>query len=577
MQVGGAELAPSLEVWTDLDRLPCIGRLGGGTFGRVSLHRTAEGEPRAVKTFRTTCSDAMRQNEFSVYTTMLESPHHNVLQAIAVVFIPPGPMLSAFVRPHLDSSLRDWMQRRIFMFTPEEACDLATQIFAAAGHLHSVGFMHRDIKPDNFLVNISTRDAPVLKLCDFGWAKRVGKDAHVLSAEEAHTPGCTTWPYRAPEVYMKLPYGIAADTWSCGVIVRELVVGQSVHQIGQYEGLEVCIALGGAITEETWPGCSRTAAWQSCTRKEHKPWPKGHLSEWPGLLWYVQVALSVPPEKRLWATQIRDGLDSCRGSRLLAQAPVFSDSVVAEALEEIARDGDLATASDGVLVAAAGGGQASDGVVAEVTGGGGGGEAQVVGQCACNGDGNYCTASGHRSRGKNKCLSQCLSRATRGPYCDECVCAADGCEQRRQRIAYCRKHWHLCSALSIEIRTVRLFRASLPKMLPADIQAWTKISPKLPISVLWIAAQLWEPLAVEHFVSKCTGLGMRPPRDAALGNAFASTALHMHERGQKDDGVAMAHLSLLGEQGMCRFFWCGGPWATSRVAHACSKPQTGPR
>ena len=294
--MGGAELARSLEVWTDLERLPCIGRLGGGTFGRVMLHRTAEGEPRAAKTFRTNCSRAMRDNELAVFNTMLEHPHHNVLQAIAVVFTSPGPMLSAFVLPHLDSSLHDWMQRRIFIFTPEEACDLATQIFAAAAHLHTVGFMHRDIKPDNFLVNISTRDAPVLKLCDFGWAKRVGKDAHVQSAEEAHTPGCTTWPYRAPEVYMQLPYGVAADTWSCGVIAWELVIGQSVHQIGQYEGLEVCIALGGVITEETWPGCSRTAAWQSCTRKEHKPWPKGHLSKWPGLLWYVQVALSVPPE-----------------------------------------------------------------------------------------------------------------------------------------------------------------------------------------------------------------------------------------------------------------------------------------
>ena len=238
--------------------------------------------------------------------------------------------------------------------------------------------MHRDIKPDNFLVNISTRDAPVLKLCDFGWAKRVGKDAHVQSAEEAHTPGCTTWPYRAPEVYMKLPYGIAADTWSCGVIVWELVIGQSVHAIGQYEGLEVCIALGGAITEETWPGCSRTAAWQSCTRKEHKPWPKGHLSKWPGLLWYVCAALSVPPEQRLWATQIRDGFDYCHRAQLLARATVSSDGVQAEATVI----GELATASDGVLVEATGGGVA-----------------QVVGQCACTGDGNYCTASGHKKPG----------------------------------------------------------------------------------------------------------------------------------------------------------------------------------
>ena len=137
-----------------------------------------------------------------------------------------------------------------------------------------------------------------------------------------------------------------------------------------------------------------------------------------------------------------------------------------------------------------------------------------------------------------------------------CVCDAEGCERRRQRIAYCRQHWHLSSALSIEIRTVRLFRESHTKMLPADIQAWTTISPKLPISVLWIAAQLWEPLAVEHFVSKfkVQSESQRPLRAAALGNAFASTALHMHELGQKDDGVAMAHLSLLGEQGMCRFF-----------------------
>ena len=125
MQVGGAELARSLEVWTDLERLPCIGRLGGGTFGRVPLHRTAEGEPRAVKTFRTNCSRAMRHNELAVFNTMLEHPHHNVLQAIAVVFTSTCPMLSAFVPPHLDSSLHDWMQRRIFIFTPDEASDHA--------------------------------------------------------------------------------------------------------------------------------------------------------------------------------------------------------------------------------------------------------------------------------------------------------------------------------------------------------------------------------------------------------------------------------------------------------------------
>ena len=104
--------------------------------------------------------------------------------------------------------------------------------------------------------------------------------------------------------------------------------------------------------------------------------------------------------KRLWATQIRDGFDSCHRAQLLDRATVSSDGVQAEAIEDIARDGEQATASDGVLAAATGGG-----------------EAQVVGQCACTGDGNYCTALGHESRGH-----RCTSRATQGQYCDECVC-----------------------------------------------------------------------------------------------------------------------------------------------------------
>ena len=49
----------------------------------------------------------------------------------------------------------------------------------------------------------------------------------------------------------------------------------------------------------------------------------------------------------------------------------------------------------------------------------------------------------------------------------------------------------------------------------------------------------------------------------------------MHELGQKDDGVAMAHLSLLGEQGMCRFLvlWpLGNVSGCSRMLQASNGP-----
>lgn len=44
----------------------------------------------------------------------------------------------------------------------------AYQLMRAIAYIHSIGICHRDIKPQNVLVDPSTH---VLKLCDFGSAK----------------------------------------------------------------------------------------------------------------------------------------------------------------------------------------------------------------------------------------------------------------------------------------------------------------------------------------------------------------------------------------------------------------------
>ena len=64
------------------------------------------------------------------------------------------------------------------------------QTLRALNYIHTVGYMHRDIKPENLLVDTKTH---VVKVCDFGSAKRFYKDQENVSYI------CSRY-YRAPEL-----------------------------------------------------------------------------------------------------------------------------------------------------------------------------------------------------------------------------------------------------------------------------------------------------------------------------------------------------------------------------------------
>ena len=117
------------------------------------------------------------------------------------------------------------------------------QMFAGLNYLHSIGITHRDLKPQNMLVN---PDSGELKICDLGSAKK-------LLPKEQSVSYIASRYYRAPElIFDCIYYTTAIDIWAAGCCIAEIIMAgmplfAGKSPIGQlHEIMKVC----GPPTEE---------------------------------------------------------------------------------------------------------------------------------------------------------------------------------------------------------------------------------------------------------------------------------------------------------------------------------------
>jgi len=140
------------------------------------------------------------------------------------------------------------------------------QLFRSLAYIHSNGICHRDIKPQNLLLD---PDSGVLKLCDFGSAK------HLVRGEPNVSYICSRY-YRAPElIFGATDYTTNIDVWSAGCVFAELMLGQPIFpgDSGVDQLVEIIKVLGTPTREQIKEMNPNYTEFKFPQIKAH-PWPK---------------------------------------------------------------------------------------------------------------------------------------------------------------------------------------------------------------------------------------------------------------------------------------------------------------
>jgi serine/threonine protein kinase len=135
-----------------------------------------------------------------------------------------GPLLY-LVMPLMKESLRDRLLRSAPL-PVEEAVQIAVQILSGLGAAHAQGVVHRDVKPENILLD----DNGVARLTDFGIARRIT----IQRASGGPTLAGTGLPvgtpqYMAPEQLRGEDLDQRADIYALGSVLYEMLTGLPPH------------------------------------------------------------------------------------------------------------------------------------------------------------------------------------------------------------------------------------------------------------------------------------------------------------------------------------------------------------
>eukprot|EP00164_Ancoracysta_twista_P000701 GFYU01000926.1.p1 GENE.GFYU01000926.1~~GFYU01000926.1.p1 ORF type:complete len:296 (+),score=77.40 GFYU01000926.1:109-996(+) len=228
-----------------MEKYQKLEKVGEGTYGVVYKAKNREtGETVALKRIRLESDDeGVPCTAIREISLLKELKHPNIVRLHDVIHTERKLTL---VFEFLDEDLKKYMDKCQSRIQENHMKSFLYQLLKGVAFCHQHRVLHRDLKPQNLLINKEGH----LKLADFGLARAFGIPVRSYTNEVV-----TLW-YRAPDVLMgSRKYSTPVDMWSIGCILAEMSNGKPLFP-GTSEGDELLriFKLLGTPTAESWPG-----------------------------------------------------------------------------------------------------------------------------------------------------------------------------------------------------------------------------------------------------------------------------------------------------------------------------------
>lgn len=238
-----------------MDNFQKVEKIGEGTYGVVYKARNKlTGEAVALKKIRLdTETEGVPSTAIREISLLRELNHPNIVRLLTIIHSEKKLYL---VFELLDQDLKKFMDNATPSGIPLPLVkSYLYQLLQGIAFCHSHRILHRDLKPQNLLINAEG----AIKLADFGLARAFGVPQRTYTHEVV-----TLW-YRAPEILLGCKhYSTSVDVWSIGCIFAEMLTRRALFPgDSEIDQLFRIFRTLGTPDEVVWPGVSHLPDYKS--------------------------------------------------------------------------------------------------------------------------------------------------------------------------------------------------------------------------------------------------------------------------------------------------------------------------